>query len=140
MIATTIFLLAVAIIAYLEARNDTDAINNGLPINHKDELIERCVAVFMGGLLTCLAFHAWEWRTLLWMPMAWGLFTPSFRWMLNRMRSKPWYYLSRSNCYDTAFLNLTGTVSNDNVIAAARLAYAGELAVLIASICLYCLT
>ena len=101
MIAALCFLVAVLTIAYLEAGTDAGRIAEHKPIDHGKELKERIIAVLVCGALICLSFGAWEWRTLYWLPMAWGLFTFGFRWWLNRKRGKDmWYIAPWSNNYD----------------------------------------
>lgn len=135
--ALILFLIVTIAIADLEAFEDAQKIAVNKSINHRDELIERCMTVVCAGLLLGGVFSRWEWRTLLWVPAAWGAFTIAFRYLLNRMRSKPWWYVSRSNRYDTLFLNLTGSTFRDNVTAAGQVAYITESVILLASIILY---
>lgn len=135
MIATLCFLVAVLTIAYLEAGTDADRIAEHKPIDHGKELKERVIAVLVCGALICLSFNAWEWRTLYWLPMAWGLFTMSFRWWLNRKRGlNPWY-LAWSNNYDIFWLRLIV-----NLRRAGTAAYAFEALVFAASFTAYTLT
>lgn len=58
-----------------------------------------------------------------------AVFSFCFRLFLNGMRTKPWYYLSRSNWYDTQFLDATGDVTHDRPVLAGALACFFELAV-----------
>ncbi len=142
MIALSLYLLAVVTIALLEARTDAANIAANIPINHRDELIERAVAVGMAGLLICAAFSRWEWRTLLWVPMAWAYFTLAFRYLLNRARGKDWRYVSASNWYDRQWMLIADwkaeLPSVDELKArAGTIAYAFEFAVLAASLTAY---
>lgn len=158
--ALIIFLALTIAIAYLEAFEDAQKIAANKSINHRDELIERCMAVACAGLLLFGVFGLWQWRALLWMPIAWSVFTPSFRYLLNRMRGKDWRYVSPSNVYDRLFMRL-GNAADDHaelmrfyvlweayrrpgfrwagklVHRAGAIAYAFEFAVLLASLILY---
>lgn len=107
MIATILFILCVVSIAYLEADADARIIALNQDIDHRQGLIERCIVVVVAGLLLCAAFGRWEWITLMWIPLGWSVFTPSFRWFLNRMRGMDWRYISTSNRYDRQFIKLT---------------------------------
>lgn len=160
MIPLLTFLAVVALIAHLESSSDTDRIKNGLPIDHAGQLIERMVVC--GGSLMAIAAvsKSVEWRTLLWIPAGWSVFTIAFRWMLNRKRWMDWRYVSESNDYDRFFMSLVGvgyggyitpytglkrfgqfynTIGSfkRKVHRAGLLAYAFEAAVLIASLTLY---
>lgn len=137
MIALSIYLLLVLAVACMEAVTDALAIAEDRKIDHASELRERVILCLAGGLFIAGLSRNMEWRTLLWLPAAWGLFTPAFRWILNRKRGKPWYYVSRSNRYDTLFLNVTGSTFRDNVAAAGQAAYITEAVVLLASLILY---
>ncbi len=142
--ALILFLIVTIAIAYLEAFEDALKIAVNKSINHRDELIERCMAVACAGLLLCGVFSRWEWRTLLWIPAAWGAFTIAFRAVLNRKRGKDWRYVSPSNWYDRQWIKM---LANDELhswpewniiyIRAGAIAYAFEFAIMLASIILY---
>ena len=130
MIPTILFILAVLWVASLEAHADVSAIAKGIRIDHAEQLLERCIAITVAACLIvlawCVTFGAGflSWRFALWPILAWGAFTPSFRYMLNKWRNLPTLYISTSNAYDRFWLRF----SND-----AALAYGTEVAVFIAT-------
>lgn len=130
--ALIIYLLLVLAVAYMEAVTDALTIAEDRKIDHAAELRDRVIMCLAGGLFIAGLSRNIEWRTLLWLPAAWGLFTPAFRWILNRKRGlNPWY-LSWSNRYDgfwlSAFVNLR---------RAGAAAYTLEAVVFLASLILY---
>lgn len=111
MIATIIFLAFVLLVALVKAEVDKRTIDKGIDVNHAVGLFYACVAIGMiGGTIIDIHRELLEWRTLLWMPMAWGLFTMSFRFLLNRKRGLDWRYISPSSDYDWMWMRITGAV------------------------------
>lgn len=155
MIALSIYLLLVLAVACMEAVTDALAIAEDRKIDHASELRERVILCLAGGLFIAGLSRNMEWRTLLWLPAAWGLFTPAFRWMLNRARKLDWRYVSPSNWYDTQFIGMTDALSapfghdygyavskpyQRMIHRAGTIAYAFELTILLASLILYAWT
>ena len=131
MIPTLLFLAAILWVASLEAHADVSAIAKNIRIDHAEQLLERCIAITVAA---CLIVLAWcvtfgpsflGWRYTLWPVLAWGAFTPSFRYMLNKWRNLPTLYISPSNAYDRFWLR----IGKD-----AAPAYATEIAVFIAAL------
>ena len=155
MIAVAIFIIWCLACAVKEAQEDYDLIVRKVKVHHTfSEWIDRAIIVVAGGafiLFTWVLFAGLpvlQWRLLLFIPIGWAAFTIGFRCSLNSMRRKPWWYVSRSNGYDTVFLDLTATWSKnlaeliirDNVKAAGRVAYTFEALVLLASLITFYIT
>lgn len=104
MIALSIYMLLVLAVAYMEAVTDALTIAEGRKIDHAAELRDRVILCLGAGLFMAGLSRNMEWRTLLWLPAAWGLFTAAFRWILNGRRKLDWRYVSPSNWYDRIFL------------------------------------
>ena len=103
-----IYIALVALFASEEARADAIDIRNGKPIRHADAWKERaCVAGFGAVIISAMhLFWVWGLGVFLWhfaglCIVAYGAFTPVFRWRLNRLRvTHPLYIAPWSNKYD----------------------------------------
>lgn len=114
MIATIIFLAFVLLVALVKAEVDKRTIDKGIDVNHAAGLFYACVAIGMiGGTIIDIHRELLEWRTLLWIPMAWALFTMSFRFLLNWKRGLDWRYVSPSNWYDWQFIKAVSGYRNN---------------------------
>lgn len=98
-----IFLLVLAMYAYLEASVDDFYISRGIGINHGRALAKRLIT---SGFIVAIAMaidaivQGW-WHGLLLIPMGWAWWTMLFRLFLNLMRGKDWRYVAPwSNRYD----------------------------------------
>lgn len=141
MIAEAIFIIWCLACAVKEAQEDYDLMIDHKPVHHTfSEWIDRAIIVVAGGvfiLFTWVLFAGLpviQWRLLLFIPIGWAAFTMGFRYSLNSMRRKPWWYVSRSNGYDTVFLELTTSLWSDNVKLAGQVEYAFEGLVLLVSL------
>ena len=141
MIAAAIFIIWTLACAVKEAQEDYDLIVDNKPVHHTfSEWIDRAIIVVAGGafiIFTWVLFAGLpvlQWRLLCWIPIGWAAFTMGFRYSLNSMRRKPWWYVSRSNGYDTVFLDLTASLWRDNVKLAGQIEYTLEALVLLASL------
>lgn len=133
-IPITLHMLAMLLVAYMEARQDARDIAKRYAIDHPSQWQERALASLMSAVL-CAMLNAWGFGGHYWWPLlgmlviGYGLFTPTFRYLLNRMRrpALPWDYVSLSNLYDAAFIAVAGD-------KAARLAYTTEGAAVLVGI------
>ena len=154
MIAAAIFIIWTLACAVKEAQEDYDLIVDNKPVHHTfSEWIDRAIIVVAGGafiIFTWVLFAGLpvlQWRLLCWIPIGWAAFTMGFRYSLNSMRKLDWRYVSRSNGYDTVFLDLTATWSKnlaeliirDNVKLAGQVAYTFEALVLITPLIIFSL-
>lgn len=101
-----LYLAALLIYAYAEAKMDADSIKAGASIDHVDGFVRRVIVVFIMVVMVLTLTLGGLCDMVLLMGMAYGLWTPAFRLILNLRRGKDWYYISRSNRYDTMWLNL----------------------------------
>ena len=117
MITTLIAIAVFVVFAQNEALGD----RRGKPNDqHAPDWQERAAfALFVAGVLTLMhqfylvAYHdaaiefgAMGWRFLGLCLIAYGAFTPVFRWRLNRLRGMDARYVSPSSAYDTVFMRL----------------------------------
>ena len=130
---TTLLLAILAYVAFALHQAHKD--RNGKPNNaHAPDWIYRAfVAYLVAGMLTVgdamlglssiapCGFRALSWRFAGICFVAYGVFTPVFRWRLNRLRGKKITYLSRSNVYDTVFLFVAcAPKKDDDLVALAK--------------------
>lgn len=104
---TILFLSALVVYAYTEAKVDAERIVRHQAIDHGAELKDRlAICAGIWGIFTGLMFIATGqiFPALLWVPMGWAAFTIAFRLFLNRMRGLDWRYISPSNVYDWLFI------------------------------------
>jgi len=124
--APILFMLFMALAARLEARKDAQDIAANKHIDHVSGWLER--AGFSIVLIILFTFICGSWW---WVPggglIAYGTFTPLFRYWLNAARGLEYHYVSLSSIYDTVFIELAGT-------KAGQLAYAVEVIALAAGV------
>lgn len=101
---TSLFLLAIAVLAFNSADTDEVRFSKGLPPLHGKNLIRR---LCIGGVIYALACTALAlavlfceapsmWGALALIPIGFGWWDGLFRLFLNLMRKKPWWYLGPS--------------------------------------------
>lgn len=111
MIAFALLLIAVAILAYFDAKREARmiaALPGGPDLDHKELIWRRLrnIGALVMVAVVCDGTDGWD---ALWMGLchaggAWGVFTIVHRLSLNLMRGKTWNYTSRGNKYDSAFI------------------------------------
>jgi hypothetical protein len=119
------------VIAWNEAEQDADTIAAHKPVDHARGAWDRFWLVGLVAVLCGVwaAFRGDFAPLVSYWVYGLGVFGFLFRLFLNSMRTLPWYYMSRSNWYDTQFLNATGDVTHDRPVFAGALACVFELAV-----------
>lgn len=92
------------LVAAHQARQDAQTIAVNVPIFHVAGWVTR--AVLCGGTAFALALAEGNFAVTfpLLCGVAYGSFTPAFRWMLNRRRGLDWRYCSPSSWYDRVFI------------------------------------
>ena len=112
-----LYLVALLVYASAEAKMDADSIKAGASIDHVDGFVRRLIIVFIMVVIVLTLTLGGPWDMALLMGMAYGLWTPTFRLILNLRRGKDWCYISRSNRYDTLWFNLNWDGRDAGVMA-----------------------
>lgn len=98
-------------IAEREATTDALDILANKPIFHTEGWITR--TIFCGAGAGFAAIPAEEYLTTFYccLCVAYGAFTSTFRFLLNRKRGLHWLYVSESNMYDRMLIHMAGISS-----------------------------
>jgi hypothetical protein len=105
--------------AYAESIKDHRLIGQGVSIDHIRSWVARAVQVGLVGIV-CWGLLDGDWSDIVGAAF---LFASIHRFKLNKLRGLDWFYVSRSNKYDTLFL----TIFSGNVKRAGTAMYVIEL-------------
>ena len=101
-----VFIALMLFAAWAYANGDAITIKQGMDIDHTGAWIER--AGFATICIVIALIVTWNGWMLLGLPLvAYGTFTPAFRYLLNKARGKHPCYVSPSNWYDKFWLDAT---------------------------------
>lgn len=122
----TAYITALLLYAWAEAKGDAGTIAAHGQVDHVEGWVRRAIVSFILALIANMMNGDGLWNFILFLVMAYGAWTPAFRFLLNRIRGKAWYYISPTSRYDRMFIGLCGY----NFKRAGILAYAVEFAAL----------